>query len=249
MKEANKKGQVTMFIILSIIIVSGILVFFLYVRPTFISEQGTRVGFEGCIQDAMEESISTLEKNAGFVSPGYSYMYKDEEITYLCYTNEYYDTCTIQTPFVEKTFANQLEIIMRDKVDECYSSSIDELKAQGYEVTSGQVSYNIDMKQDRVQMQLEAPTIVGSQSFEKFSIELTSPIYEMTMIATTLLQYEVIYGDTDIDSLMRYYPDYLITKYKMSDGTTLYFIENKIYGNKFQFASRSLAFPPGYDIE
>jgi hypothetical protein len=35
-------------------------------------------------------------------------------------------------------------------------------------------------------------------------------------------------------------------KIKQDDGTTLYIIENKKTGEKFQFASRSLAFPPGY---
>jgi len=70
----------------------------------------------------------------------------------------------------------------------------------------------------------------------------------MLMIATSLLQFEAKYGDSDTSSMMIYYPDYIIDKIKRDDGTTVYILENKEFGNKFQFASRSLAWPAGYDL-
>ena len=75
---------------------------------------------------------------------------------------------------------------------------------------------------------------------------MNSPVYEMVMIATSILQFEAKYGDFDTSSMMMFYPDYIIDKIKRSDGTTVYILENKIFGNKFQFASRSLAWPAGY---
>ncbi|MFA4960599.1 MAG: hypothetical protein WC548_02945 [Candidatus Pacearchaeota archaeon] len=108
MVEINmaKKGQITIFIILAILIVSAILVFFLYVRPTFISS-GNKLDFENCVQQTVEKSILKLEKNAGFVNSEFTYNYKSEEFTYLCYTNEYYKTCTIQQPFLKQHFSNK----------------------------------------------------------------------------------------------------------------------------------------------
>ena len=35
---------------------------------------------------------------------------------------------------------------------------------------------------------------------------------------------------------------------KLSDGTTIYEIEHKVRGTKFQFASKSLVWPTGYGV-
>lgn len=248
MNNMEKRGQVTLFIILAIIIVSGVLTYFLWAKPTYFSEKGARIGFEGCIQDTMEDSISQLEKNGGFIEPTFFYLNDGEKIPYLCYTNLYYVTCTTQVPFLKNKFDEQLEILMRNKVDDCYESSVEELRSQGYEVTTGDVDYDIILEYGTARMQIDAPTVVGSESHAKFNVELNSPIYEMTMIATSIVQFESTYGDTDLNTMSMYYPDYTITKMKMGDGTTIYSIESKIFGNKLQFASRSLAWPAGYDL-
>ena len=97
-----------------------------------------------------------------------------------------------------------------------------------------------------MRVEINAPTVIGSQSFARFNVKVNSPVYEMVMIATSILQFEAKYGDFDTSSMMMFYPDYIIDKIKRSDGTTVYILENKIFGNKFQFASRSLAWPAGY---
>ena len=51
----EKKGQLTIFIIVAILIVSAVLIFFLWARPTFFEEGGKRIGFEGCVADAIRE--------------------------------------------------------------------------------------------------------------------------------------------------------------------------------------------------
>ena len=43
-----------------------------------------------------------------------------------------------------------------------------------------------------------------------------------------------------------FYPDLVIDKIKRDDGTTVYIIENADLKTKFQFASRSMAWPAGY---
>jgi hypothetical protein len=158
----------------------------------------------------------------------------------------------LATHIKEKTFSKkfeeQLEKDLRAEVDGCYSNSLDELRAQGYEVVAGEVDYEISLEQKSAKMQISAPTVVGTQSFARFNVKLDTPIYEMIMIATSIVQYETAVGDADVDTLSLYYPDYKIIKMKRDDGTTIYTIESKMYENKFQFASRSLAWPPGYDL-
>ena len=45
---------------------------------------------------------------------------------------------------------------------------------------------------------------------------------------------------------MNYYHDLNVEKKKQSDGSTIYILTDRNNENKFQFASRSVAWPPGY---
>lgn len=244
----KKNAQVTIFIISAIVIVSAVLIFFLWAKPTYFSEAGKKLNFEGCVEDAVEQAIGELEKKAGFINPKFTYDYNGEKFTYLCYTNQYYERCSVQVPFLKNSFDEQMELLLKDKIATCYTNSIDDLKSQGYSVVQGEVDYDVLIEPDAVRVEINAPTVVGSQSFARFNIKVNSPIYEMLMIATSILQFETKFGDSDITSMMAFYPSYIIDKIKRSDGTTVYIMENKIFGNKFQFASRSLAWPAGYSL-
>lgn len=244
----KKRGQVTIFIIVGLLIVSAVLLFFLWVEPTYLSE-GTGVkGFDKCVEDVLENGINELEIKAGLIDADFSYAYDGEDLSYLCYTNDFYATCVVQVPFLKRVFDESLEAWIRDGVSECYDATIDSLKSEGYEVVSGDVEYNVEIEPGAVRVEIDAPTSVGSQSFARFNVKVSSPIYEMTMIATSILQFESKYGDADVSSMMVYYPDYYIEKIKRGEGTTIYVLEHKTFGNKFKFASRSLVWPAGYDL-
>jgi hypothetical protein len=244
----KKRGQVTIFIIVGILIVAAVLIFFLWVKPTYLSE-GTGVkGFDGCVGDVLEEGIGELEGKAGLIDADFSYSYDSEELSYLCYTGDFYSTCVVQVPFLKKVFDKSLEAWIRNGVDACYDATLDSLRSEGYEVVSGDVKYNVEIEPGAVRVEIDAPTSVGSQSFARFNVRVNSPVYEMTMIATSILQFEAKYGDSDVSSMMIYYPDYYIEKIKRGDGTTIYVLEHKVFGNEFKFASRSLVWPVGYDI-
>ena len=244
--ECEKRGQVALFIIIGVVIVSVILVFFLGVQPRFLSDRAASLGFEGCVEDAVTQGILELEKTIGFVSPEFTYAYQGSAIPYLCYTNEYLESCVVQKPFLKQHFEEQLTSFVTDNVNSCYSNSINNLKSQGYDVTSGTVDFQIYFEPNSVKVSINAPTTVGAGTFEKFNIQLNSPIYEMLMIATSVIQSEIKFGDSNTDSLMLLHQDYAVLKLKQMEGTTIYIIRHKTFGDEITFASRSLVYPPGH---
>ena len=74
-------------------------------------------------------------------------------------------------------------------------------------------------------------------------------MYDLIMTSVSIIDYESTYGDSETTLYMQYYPDLKIEKTKLSDGTTIYVLTNVISKESFTFASRSLAWPPGYGIE
>jgi hypothetical protein len=244
-KIMAKRGQVTIFIIVGILIVSAVLVFFLYIKPKFIDDKTAQTGFEGCVKDVIEENMKKLEKG-GMIDPEFTYLYNDEKIPYLCYTPDYYTTCTVQVPFLTNIYIENLEKLTSQGINDCYQDSISELREQGYSVTSGRLTYNISLDPGLLLLRINAPTTTGSATTSRINVRFNSPIYEMLMIATSMVQFETGYGDTDSDDFRLLYPDYYYDKIKRSDGTTIYIIEHKDTRVKFKFASRSLAWPAGY---
>ena len=242
-----KRSQVTVFIIIAIIVVVGIVVYFLWLEPSYVQRKTPRLsGFDGCVQDAIEGELGVIGEQAGYVNPEFTYLYGGDDIAYLCYTNLYYQPCIMQVPFLKQHVEANLKMAIADKVNTCYAGSISELKGKGYDVKSGVVVFDVLLEPGRAVVRVEAPTSVSGQRFTSFDSNIPSPIYDMLMIATSILQYETKFGDSDTSSIMMLYPDLIIDKIKRSDGTTVYILTDKLSGTKFQFASRSFAWPAGY---
>jgi hypothetical protein len=85
-----------------------------------------------------------------------------------------------------------------------------------------------------------------SINYDSIRVVVDSNIYELVSIANSILNWEATYGDSETTTYMNYYHDLKVEKLKQGEGTTVYILSNRDSGEKFQFASRSVVFPPGY---
>lgn len=247
-KVVQKKAQITLFVIMTIVLVA-IIIFYFYASDVEIFGVSTGgLNFEACVNDAMLQGITELGAIGATKNPGTFYLYQDEKIPYFCYTNLPYQTCVVQRPLVKHFFEVELKEHIRENVQLCYDNAVDELKNRGFNVTSGTIDLNVTIIPSRVGIDINAPTTISGQRFTDYRMFVDSPIYDMLMVATSIVQYEASYGDAPTGELMYYYPDLVIDKLKQSDSTTLYIIGDKGSDTKLQFASRSLIWPAGFDV-
>lgn len=249
--QQNKKGQVTIFIFLAILIVGAILAYIFYLEPTFISQNSANLKIESCISDLLEDNLQELGNTAGLINPTFTYKYNGENITYLCYTNENYKTCTVQNPFPEKTFEDNLAKLTQEQISFCYSDSLEDLRKKGYDVPDQVPEFQLELQPGKIITSFEGGVTItkeASQTIGELKVETASQIYDQLMIATSILQQEVQFGDSDVTYIMQLYPQYTIDKLKQGDGTTVYIITDKQTKFKYQFASKSLPWPPGYGL-
>ncbi len=252
-KWVNKRGQVTIFIIIAIIIVGIVLVYFLFLKPKSVIDFGDKPDFEGCVNDVISTSLVKLGTQGGYASPGLYHTYQDERISYLCYTNLYYKRCSSQTPFLDSHFESELRKDAEQEIKNCYTNSLEELQKRGYSVVSQQEpEVSIDIGFNKINTKLKAPVVltsegnVGGQSFTEFNIEMASQMPQIIQIAGSILEEEIRIGESNINELMFYYPDIVIDAVGRDDGSIIYIIENIKTNDKFQFAIRNFVFPPGY---
>ncbi len=247
-KGLKKRGQLTLFVMMSIVIVAGVIIYLFWIQPTYFDQQIGGLDFDSCVNDAVVNGIVELSSTGGVIDSGFSYLYQGVDVPYFCYTNLPYQTCVVQQPLVKQYFEKQLITYLEEEVNVCYENSVDELKSLGYNVTTGEVELNFTIIPGRVVVDVYAPTTVEGQRFEDYKMNVDSSIYDILMVVTSLLQYEASFGDASTSELMFYYPEIVIDKFKQVDSTTIYIVGEKGGDIKFQFASRSLIWPAGYDM-
>ncbi len=245
----DKRGQVMIFVVIAILIVVGVLIWFFLISPNFFVSDSAGLNFESCVNDVIEKNLEEIGKQGGYVNPESYILYGGEKIGYLCYTNLYYESCVVQKPFIKQHVEKQLETVSEEGIKRCYEDSVSELQSRGYEVVSEDIEFDILIEPGFVKTNVKAPTSISkdvTQNFESFSIKMNSNMYEILMVASSILQYEIKYGDSDVTTLMKLYDSLRIYKLKQGDGTTIYRIEDN--KDKFYFASRSYAWPAGYGV-
>lgn len=249
----NKRGQITIFIILAIVIVVfGVLIYMYYpqIKSTLgFGPKNPQSFIQACLEEKIKESVETLSLQGGSLSPEHFILYNNAKIEYLCYTNEYYKTCVMQRPLLKAHIENEIENEIREEVKECFNSLKESYQKQGYSVTMKEGGTSVELLPKRIVTTFDYSLTLTkgeSEKYESFRVVLNNNLYELVSIASSILNWEARYGDAETTIYMNYYHDLKVEKKKQSDGTTIYILTDRNNENKFQFASRSVAWPPGF---
>ncbi|MBS3066709.1 hypothetical protein J4205_02695 [Candidatus Pacearchaeota archaeon] len=254
----SKRSQVTVFVIIAIVIVVGIVLFFTITQQgknltqqVFGSQEiNVEQNLRECLQnDDIKNSINNILLQGGTNEPKLYYQYQGKQIEYLCYTNQYYQTCYMQKPLLVSYVESEIKKAVKDQVDSCVKTLQEDLTSKGYTLSSRNYNFEVNLANKNVIIKINydlAVTKDNTQRFEGFEISIPSNAYKLVGLSTSLLNYEARYGDSDPLQYMILYPGVKVEKYKQEDGTTVYILTDRNTNDKFQFAVRSLAWPPGY---
>lgn len=255
MKEGqllNKKGQVTIFVILAIVIVvAGGLIYFFYPEISSTStslEENPKTYIQNCVEGVFEENVEILGAQGGSFVPDSSFTYMGDEVEYLCYTNQYYETCVVQRASLVSHIEEELKESLTQKVSECFSEMESSYRDRGYGVNFEEEDFDVQLLPKKIILMSNSNldlTKDSTQRYEFFDVVLDNNLYELASIARSIVAWEVKYGDSNQILYMNYYPHLKVEKIIQSEGTKIYIITERDSGNKFQFASRSVVWPPG----
>ncbi len=255
-KGLNIRGQVTIFIIIAIIIVAAavlIYIFYPQIKTSLGIGTETPQGFiQLCIEEEIQNNIEKLSVQGGSLNPEHYIMYNNEKIEYLCYTNQDYQTCVMQQPMLIEHIESEIKEEIKEEVAACFNSM---------ELSYQKKGYDTNMKEGGIDIKLLPKKIVSTfnysltlskngdtENYDLFNVIVNNNLYELASISNSILNDEVNFGDSEITTYMDYYHYLKVEKKKQSDGTTIYILTDRDTEDKFQFASRSLAWPPGYGI-
>ena len=248
----NKKGQVTIFIIIAVIVVAIISLIFVFwpkVKSQTSGVENPVAYIQACIYDDLQNSVEKVSLQGGNLEPEHYYLYQDNKIEYLCYINTDFEACTVQQPLLKQHIESEIKIAIENKVQSCFSDLEASYKDRDYDtsLTPGTTEVEILPGKIAVTLNHEFTLTKGETSkFVTFNVVVDKELYDLVKIATSIITWESSGQDVDTTVYMDYYPNIKPEKVVRGDGTHVYVLTNRDTEDKFYFATRGLVQPPGY---
>ena len=259
MREKNwsKRGQLSIFIILAIAIISvgALLLMQRGNLPISITPETPISQIKGCIlgnennADSLKGLIVKLENQGGTLNPQNYFLYQDNKIEYLCYTNEFYKKCIMQKPLLKNDIEKELKSQIDGKVNTCLENFKNSYKSKSYEVSYKKPEVSIELIPKTIIISLSNLDLKVSkektETYKSLNVDFESKLYNFVMISSSIITSETRFGDSEAMIYMMNYPTMRVEKKKQSDGTAVYILTDKDTDEKFMFSVRSLVIPFG----
>lgn len=243
----EKKGQVTIFIIIAIlIVVMGVLayLFFPQIKSTLSGgATNPQIFIEECIEEEIADAVEAISLHGGSIEPEFFSIFNEVEIRNLCYTAEYCALCSMQEPQLKPSIEREIQEEIEPALDDCFDSLVDNYKNRGYTVLLTPGTVDIELLPQRVVSTFDYDltlTKEDTETYDSFSVVLNNNLYELISIANSILTLEAALGSADVTVYMDLYSHLKVEERLLSDGTNIYIITDRNTGDKFQFASRSM---------
>lgn len=254
MAKEMKRGQVTIWVIVAIFIVAGIILLFL-IRIKPISPIGSNNNLDPstfigtCAKKYTEEALDRMLPQGGFLEPENYVMYNNKKIEYLCIRDGYYKSCINQHPLLIGEIKNELENYLDLKMSECFIKLKEEYEKRNYNVDLGDMNIKVEFVSRKVFVEIKREARFSKDEnilqFNDFDTEILYPVSDLSNLAIEIANQEAKYCYFEYVGYMILYPNIDIRKTSMSDSTKIYTITDKKSEKTMNIAVRSCAIPPG----
>ena len=250
----NKKAQVTIFIIVGVVIVVLILAFF-FLREKVIptteirAEKNPEAFLESCIIPKVKEKAKIISENGGYLEIPFYAALDGKNISFLCYTQNYYRACINQEPMLLKHLKEELQENIQTEIESCFTELKNNLEKQGYSISIGTMNYDVVLIPKKIIINIDRDLNIEksgeTSKYEKFKIDIPSRYYNLGVVAEEINGQEAEFCNFEHVGFMMLYQDYNITKFRKGDGVTVYTIQSRKTKEDFMFAVRSCIIPGG----
>ena len=252
--KLNKRGQIAIWVILAILIIVGIILLFL-TRGKLIPEAEEKVeedprGYiDNCVRKNVNDAIDIMLPQGGAIKPEHSKLYKNINVSYLCYNRGNYYPCVNEHPLLIKEMSEEIKIYIEPRVEQCFEDYKREMNKRNVEVSLEPMTIGVELAPERVYVDIDRKVSISqkgeSYSLNEFNIEIINPVYNLARVAMEIASQEAEYCYFEYVGYMILYPEFKINLDTMSDSTKIYIIKDKKSSKEINIAIRSCAIPPG----
>jgi len=253
----NKKGQITIFIIIAILIITAIALLYTFVIKPYIDAstiEDPKAFIQKCASDSIKNSEQKILDNNGYPNDMtnfiiYSSEKEGEKVPYLCTVSMFYIPCVNQEPMLMENIRRYIEENAKKDVNSCFSNLEAKLKKGGREVTSGNLTLNIEFETKAIRADIQKDMTISrggtTETFEVFDTKINSPLYNLLYTENKIVYFESENCAFDSVSWMRFNPGIIIKKFSASDQTKIYTLKDESTEKEIKFAVKTCILPAG----
>ena len=251
----SKRGQVTIFVIIAVVVVGIIAMIYLFVpraqTGTNFDAQNPNGFIQNCLEEEIGQTVETISMRGGSLNPEFYFKFDEVNIEYLCYTNDPIPAlCVPQRPLLQQHIESEVEQDISEEVTSCFNALVENYNGDGYNTNLQTGRTNVELLPNRIVVNFSDYILTASKDeterHDSFSVVLNNNLYELVSIAKSIVEWETTLGEADVRVYNNNYPHLDVDKNPRDDGTKIYTVTDLNTGDQFQFASRSFVFLPGH---
>jgi len=250
----NKKGQLTIFVIVAIVIVAAVILIVTLTRKNVsLREQNfdnPETYLSSCLRERSTIILKDIFENGGFIGSNNTILYKGNQITYLCKNLNNFEPCINQYPLYVSQIEKEFNKIIQSDSKQCFSSLKEGLIEKGYEVDLGDVNTYAQLNPGKISIKINTSLTIlkndVSKNFNNFETYVSTDLQGIAVIVNEIISQESKWCHFSNDGFMALYPDYDVRIYMMEDSTKIYNVKNKKTGEELSMAVRGCVLPSGW---
>lgn len=251
----KKKGQVTIFIIIAILIVGAIItLFYLTSSPDKkINPQENPQSFiEECLRDEIKESTDKILPQGGVINPQPFLLFNETNVQFLCYIEEEKQQCEILEPMLKEKIEQEIVKNTQSKINSCLNKLEDSF--DNYDYSAGPTEYLVEISPNIIKGIINKKITIAkdgqTQEFTTFVSTQYSPIFDFILISNQIMREEAtcVCGEetcsADVVKLSSANNDYELELFVTGKNEKIYTIRDIKTKQEFNFAVRNCILLP-----
>jgi hypothetical protein len=257
-RKMQKRGQVTLFVIIAILIVAVVLLA-IFLTPKLIKTKipesqalDPNAYVSSCVDQKLEPMVETLAKQGGYLEKSNLWIFYNESyVGYLCYTNMNFKPCFNLQPFLKSSVEEQLKNKLQqdDVISKCISEFKTNTERKGWQTTiCSSAIFNVTLIEGKVTVPTSCEITMSkageTKKFEKIVPALNWPLYEFIKISREIIEQEISSNNFDPLFYAMAHPWVSIDKFR-AEYSKIYTLRERSTGKIFMFAIRNYVQTPG----
>lgn len=247
----TKRGQVTLFIIMALILIGIISSYFFFrkiTKPSLIesAEENPEAYMQLCVEDELKDIINLITLQGGFYDPkDYVLVDDNEKATYLCKNTMNFKPCINQHPMLISEVENEIKEQATPIINKCFSELKKDFEEKGMGVELSPESsekINVDIAIDKILINVQRKISINKKEeinrFDEINLKLKSSLYDLIHVSARIVNNEAKFCYFEKNGYMNMHPEYLILLNTLSDTTKIYTISKVDNSEKMHIAVR-----------
>ncbi|MEM4330474.1 MAG: hypothetical protein QW273_00500 [Candidatus Pacearchaeota archaeon] len=196
----TKKGQVTLFIIFSLIIFLGLIIYFIFSTKIEKKEEkyvreNLREEFINCFSPLMKKILKNYSEEGLFLNKEDYIEFEEKKVPYFCFSKEKERICERKGSHSIERIKEEIKEKSKEPINFCFDQIKEEKEKKGFFVEMKENSLDIEVLPTSIFFNLKKEVLLKKEKEEKFvkdfSFYLDFPLFDFLKISNEIINEEV----------------------------------------------------------